>query len=478
MEAVELIVAVLESGIIEDVVSDVMAVPEVFAAIDSGEGIKSSISNHLASWTNTAKNKLLSEPIQQSLIQEIELFNEAKLYSEEAFFEHIDDLLHRLDINSPFREQGFALIAQEDKNSLFIDHFFIQWQEALFTCLQEAKLESLKQDREQLLEDLYQRQDTINKLTEVHSDIRESSSMRLWDMAKAKLNKGDIKSLKKTANILNKNGELQEIARQLGRMAGQNSDQDLNRTKVQKKRKKETKAYSSGNIVGIKQSDELARLLPIELMFLSSPDLDVLFYKNLIEKRLTTYQQQNKQTEYENITTYEQQPKKAEEETGPFIVAIDASGSMMGSAENCAKAFTYGLIQVALAEKRDCYVILFSGQQVTYELTHSEGLTEILNFLSYTFHGGTDLVSVLENSFNLMNTEKYKNSDLIVLSDFMVPSITTKTIDKLNALKENSNRFHALSLSKYRNEKVLALFDQHWAYNPSKLASFKRLFGR
>ncbi|TEW53219.1 ATPase RavA stimulator ViaA [Psychromonas sp. RZ22] len=479
MEGFELIVAVLESGIIEDAVADVMAIPEVFAAADSSEGIKSSLNCHLNSWKNKAKSKLLSQPVQQELNDEIEYYNQAQLYSDEEFLEKAQEIIDKLDINSPFKQQAIELLNEKEKSPLFRDYFFQQWYQSLFDNLQEVQLESLEKDREKLLQDLYQRQDTISKLTEIDENINNQQTMRLWDMAKAKLTKGDVNTLKKITQHLVKHNELQKIAVQLGRMANKNNDQDLNRVKIQENSKKESKSNSAGNIVGIKQSDELERLLPLELMFLSSPDLDVLFYKNLIEKRLSTYQQQNKQKIKQKVTHYEQQSKKADEDKGPFIIAIDASGSMMGSAEQCAKAFAYGLMQIALAENRECYVILFSAQQLTYELTHeNEGLSEILNFLSYSFHGGTDLISVLNNAFNLMNSEKYKNADLIVLSDFIVPSISSKTMNKLNKMKANNNRFHALSLSNYRNQEVLSVFDQHWAYNPSRLASFKRLFSK
>jgi len=478
MEELELAVAVLESGTLEYIMREVKAIPELFAVGDSSEGLRASLSNHMNSWKNKAKRKLLSEAPQVEISKEIAYFNRVQLYSEEEFLNNIQSIIDSTEINSCFREQAIELIEKEGKNPLFRDYFFEQWHQAIFDSLQQTQLESLQKDKEELLKDLYQRKDTITKLTQIDENINKQNSMRLWDMAKAKLTQSDVKTLKRTAKLLTKHDELQKIAMQLGRMASDNSDEYLNRSKVDKVERKQSQIDTTGNIVGIKQSDELERLLPAELMFLSSTDLDVLFYKNLIEKRLSTYQQQNKQQEYEKITSYELQYKKAEQDKGPFIIAIDASGSMMGGAEKCAKAFAYGLMQIALTEKRECFVIIFSAQQITYELTHSEGLSEILNFLSYSFHGGTDLISVLESAFNLMNGEKYKNADLIVLSDFIVPSIQSKTLDKLNKLKEQSNRFYALSLSSYRNQEVLAVFDHHWAYNPSKLASFKRLLGK
>ncbi len=88
--------------------------------------------------------------------------------------------------------------------------------------------------------------------------------------------------------------------------------------------------------------------------------------------------------------------------------------------EQSAKAMAYALMQIALAEER-LLCDLFSSEHITYELTRQDGLVrEASDFLSYSFHGGT------ENSWASTNEvdrfwwmgDKYKNADLIVLSDF------------------------------------------------------------
>ena len=104
---------------------------------------------------------------------------------------------------------------------------------------------------------------------------------------------------------------------------------------------------------------------------------------------------------------------------------------MMGLPEQYAKAFAYGLMQIALAENRDCYIIIFSTQLITYEVTKENGLSEALSFLSYTFNGGTDIAPVLEKSIELMRHEKYINSDLIVISDFIAPPQSERMLDKI-----------------------------------------------
>lgn len=480
VESVELAILVLESGIIEEVVSEVMAHPEVLTSIESSETIKSSIKNQLNAWKVTINKKLLLEPIEQDINKEIEYYYQVQAYSEQYFFEEFENIVATIDINSPFHEQATEIMIQKEQkhNPLFKYFFCEKWYQSIFNNLQQSQLQKLQIEKTKLLEDLYQRQETINQLSFINSQADHKTSMRLWDMAKAKLTQHDIQSLHKITKLLNKHNELQKIAEQLGRIANTNDDHDINLTQTQKVSQNSIATDNTGDIIGINQSDNIEKLLPTELMFLAHPELEVIFYKHLAEKRLKTYQQKSIQKAYNKVTHYQPQSKKADQDKGPFIIAIDASGSMMGLAEQCAKAFAYGLMQIALAEDRSCYVIIFSAQQITYELTKNNGLSEMLSFLSYRFNGGTDITSVLEKAFTLMEGEKYKNADLIVLSDFIAPAISSKTLEKLNYMKVKNNRFHALSLSPHRNSKLLAIFDQHWIYNPSRLANFKRLFSK
>lgn len=479
IESIEFATLVLESGLIEEVTSEVMRRPEIFTAIESSDSIKDSVNNQLTIWKEKIRQKLLNEPIEQGINKEIEHYNQIQAYSDQYFFDEFKNIVADIDINSPFHDQANEIMLKNEQinNPLFKHYFCDKWYQSIFNEIQQDQHQKLQKEKTKLLEELYQKQETISQLSFVNNMVDQKRSMRLWDMAKAKLTKHDVQSIHKITKLLNKHNELQQIAEQLGRMAGNNDDDtNINKANSQKISKRIIKSYHSGDIVGIEQSDNIERLLPAELMFLAYSELEIIFYKHLAEKHLKTYQQQNIKIQPDKKVNYQQKPKKADQNKGPFIIAIDASGSMMGSAEQCAKAFSYGLMQIALAEERECYAIIFSTQQITYELTKNNGLSEILSFLSYSFNGGTDIASVLEKAFTLMATEKYNNADLIILSDFIAPSIPSKILDKLNNLKVKNNRFHALSLSSNRNPELLAIFDQHWVYNPSKLASLKRVF--
>lgn len=476
-EEFDLAIAVLESGIIENIVSDVMGTPGIIAALQSRESIKVSLKKEMNLWQSQIKQKLLKNSIETNFSEEITYYHEVKSYNEAFFLKNIDQIVEEINVNSPFYSQAIDLIEnqQQKYNPLFKHYFCDQWYQALFSHLQKEQIKKLEKDK--LLQNLYQRIETMTQLHEIDGQIDEQKSLRLWDMAKAKLTKTDTRNLQKIVKFLKHNNELQKIADKLGRMANEIETETISNVKIEKIKKVEVKStQASGDIIGIHESDDLERLLPAEAMFLVYPELETIFYKHLADKRLATYQLQDTQQKNQKTITFEQQSKQAEEDKGPFIIAIDASGSMMGLPEQYAKSFAYGLMQIALAEDRECYIIIFSTQQITYQLTKKDGLSEVLNFLSYSFNGGTDLTSVLTQSIDLMSTEKYTNADLIVISDFIAPAQPEALLTKINAIKKCQNRFHALNLSKHGNPDLLAIFDYYWEYYPTRLSKLKGFF--
>ncbi len=296
----------------------------------------------------------------------------------------------------------------------------------------------------------------------------ETKVLRLWDMASAKLTKDDVSVIKKHAEFLKKHKAIQDIAEQLGRMAVETDSDQNNATMCEELQLVEERAdQATDDIVGVHEGDDLNKMLPNETLFLTHPELEVIFYKHLIDKRLMNYRMQGKSRKLRQVTTTKVARKQIDQDKGPFVVCIDASGSMRGFPEQSAKALAYALMQIALAENRDCYVIIFSTQIISYQLTKQDGLREASDFLSYTFKGGTDLEPALAHSIKLMNSDKYANADLVVISDFIAPKQSPEMIDQVCLLKQKQNRFHAVSLSKYGNPQVMALFDHCWSSHPT-----------
>ncbi|MCF8777653.1 ATPase RavA stimulator ViaA [Vibrio sp. IRLE0018] len=467
-DGLNLALMIADSGIVESAVNDLMARSQLMVMAEN-RGVKASVKNHLSKWRGSVKRRITKVCETERFQQELSLYQEVIHLTENEFFERIDDVVRKLEWHSAFYLQARRLLDKNKglNNPMFPHYFCDQWYQSLFEAIKQAQVTELEVNKEKVLNDLYQRMETMKNMDKVTDSGDEGSVGRLWDMASAKLSKTDVSVMKRYADFLKKNNGLQEIAEQLGRMANEVDDPDLQRTSAEELQMVEEKSdEATDDIVGIHESDDLNKLLPNETMFLAYPELEVVFYKHLADKRLMNYRVQGKSRTLRKVRAQKPDNQQVEIEKGPFVLCVDASGSMSGFPEQSAKAMAYALMQIALAEGRDCYVILFSTEQITYELTKQDGLREAADFLTYTFHGGTAFEPVLMKSIDLMSGDKYRNADLVVLSDFIAPRQSEEMLAKVEALKEQKNRFHAVSLSKYGNPALMSMFDHCWAYHP------------
>ncbi|HAS63268.1 MAG TPA: ATPase RavA stimulator ViaA [Vibrio sp.] len=475
-DGLNLALMIADSGMIDSAVNDLMARTQVMAMAEN-RGIKSSVKNHLVKWRGSVKKRITKVCETERFQQELALYQEVIHWDEATFFQKAPDVVKKLEWHSAFYIEARRLLEKNKglTNPMFPHYFCDQWYNSLSDAIRQAQLTELKANKEKVLKDLYQRMETMKNMEKVTQEGDENSVGRLWDMASAKLTKTDLTVMKRHAEFLKKNKTLQEIAEQLGRMASEVDDPSLNRSPTEELQVvEETSDEATDDIVGVHEGDDLNKLLPNETMFLAYPELEVVFYKHLVDKRLMNYKTQGKSRTVRKVRAHKSDHSKAEIEKGPFVVCIDASGSMSGFPEQCAKAMAYALMQMALAEDRDCYVMLFSTQVITYQLTKQDGLREASDFLSYSFHGGTDLEPVLAQTIDLMRGDRYKNADMVVISDFIAPAPVGEIQQQVLDLKKCSNRFHAISLSKYGNPDLLGMFDHSWAYHPNLVGRLMR----
>nr|WP_269808864.1 ATPase RavA stimulator ViaA [Enterovibrio nigricans] len=456
-----------------------MAKPQLLVLTESSPGAKSAVRRHIRKWRHSVKRRLSNDCITADLKQELTFYQEAVQMSQQTFSENAKGMIKQLEGKSVFYLEARRLleknIAQE--TPMFQAYFCNKWYEHLASSIKDAQQKQLEAHKDRLLKELYQRIETYKTLEDVQEEGKFEKVGRLWDLAAAKVTQTDVELLKQFVAFLKDNQDLQDIAQKLGRMASDVDDPSLQRSPSEELKLVEEPADNvADDIVGIHQSDHLDKLVPNETIYLAEPSLEILFYKHFADKRLLTYRMQGMQRSLRKVKAFKPESKQIDVEKGPFLICVDASGSMSGYPEQCAKAMAYALMQIAVREERECTVMIFSTDHISYELTGEEGLKEALNFLSYSFHGGTDLAPVLTHSIDLMGTDKYRNADLVVISDFMAPEQDKDVRDKVEKLKGQHNRFHALNLSKYGNPALMQMFDCVWDYHPSLMGRLLKRF--
>lgn len=148
---------------------------------------------------------------------------------------------------------------------------------------------------------------------------------------------------------------------------------------------------------------------------------------------------------------------------GAMIICVDTSSSMSGNREYLAKAITLFLATKASMQNRACYLINFSTDIETMELSGKDNAINLINFLAMSFNGGTDVAPALKEGLKKMQEDSFKQSDLIVISDGYFGYISQNLQQQMQDQRHKGNKFYLLDIDDNADKKTF--FDTHWVYD-------------
>lgn len=219
---------------------------------------------------------------------------------------------------------------------------------------------------------------------------------------------------------------------------------------------------------GIERGDDINRMLPSETVLLCHPTLKTLWHARRAERLLLLYQHRGKRNLGEKnkgalmkrgSLNSQAQRDKSSLGRGPIIVCLDTSGSMQGEPEYIAKAAVLEALNIAHREQRPCHLFSFSGPRDTtcHQLDlRCGGLTELLAFLQFSFHGGTDLHQVINLALQKQTEEGWEKSDILVVSDGRFP-LENNTLKKIEHYKN------------IRKLRIFGILTGNWQHDAMKI---------
>jgi uncharacterized protein with von Willebrand factor type A (vWA) domain len=219
-----------------------------------------------------------------------------------------------------------------------------------------------------------------------------------FDLSVKELHREFLSNIEEYASLVNRNDELLRIIEIVGRMEKELGDKRSEKTK-----------HGRSEVHSVRFSDDIQRMLPHEIVNLSDEELEMIFYSRFSEKKLMTYDLKGR----EMVAGPPENARK-----GPVVMLVDTSGSMYGEPELIAKAVSLTIARRMIPEKRDVKVILFSTRTTEISLTSKEKMgKEFLDFLSYTFGGGTDFNIALHEGLKALREREWEGADLLFISD-------------------------------------------------------------
>jgi uncharacterized protein with von Willebrand factor type A (vWA) domain len=264
--------------------------------------------------------------------------------------------------------------------------------------------------------------------------------------------------------------QLREIVRALGRMHLSDDQPSVTERvttpmlRLEEERREVPTPLVPAETRGIERSGEIARMLPAEAALLLHPTLRLLWHARRAERALLTYRVEGTEIEVrlvERQAEHEVEGKRPRPVRGPILAVIDTSGSMHGEPETVAKALVLEAVRVAHAEKRRCFIYLFSGPRnsAEHELGLSaEGIGALLRFLGQSFGGGTDPSTVTELVVRRLKEENWKKADVLVVSDGEF-SASAALVAQVAATRADGTRFHGVQIGTSLQSGLHALCD-------------------
>jgi uncharacterized protein with von Willebrand factor type A (vWA) domain len=203
-------------------------------------------------------------------------------------------------------------------------------------------------------------------------------------------------------------------------------------------------------VEGVRRSGDIARMLPIEALWRSrrlaptrARRLRRLFAARLAEQALLGWQHRDRWAEpaWVQAPGVHRSPRAVRRpvlEAGPLIVCVDTSSSMAGGPECVAKAIVVQALRAAAAGGRACYMYAFSGARQVAECELSadlDGLLRLADFVSASFHGGTDVVEPIERALARVREAGWRQADLLIASDGEFGP-TASTVEAIRAARQ------------------------------------------
>jgi uncharacterized protein with von Willebrand factor type A (vWA) domain len=159
-------------------------------------------------------------------------------------------------------------------------------------------------------------------------------------------------------------------------------------------------------IADIERGDNLARMLPLEMLNMVSDETEDLFWMRLLDHGLTQY-----------ALTGEESAKR-----GPIIFCADESGSMSGYPSDWTAAIGLALLSIAAKQHRDFVWVHFGGKGEIKkdEYLRGKGTPEqVMASALHFFAGGTDYDAPLMLALTAIAIEhgQYNKADVVFVTD-------------------------------------------------------------
>lgn len=369
-----------------------------------------------------------------------------------------------------------ALAGKRTDFELVIEDLLAQWDSLLSAKIVQYMAELLEKESETFGQLLQSKIEEYAKLMQLINPFAEEAG-RFWDLSKGLWKKTSFNVLDRYQELLRNEQSIRELADLLGRM--REAEIELEEETIQEvieRKEWVSEPLLPQELVGLQGSNNLNLMLPAEAALLADDSTASAFYQKFADHSLLSFRYEGKKLVSSDRISFYSQQKQKKKEKGPFIICVDTSGSMEGLPAQIAKVLTFAIMKMAAKEQRKCFLISFSIGIKTISLHDiASSMDKIIEFLSMSFDGGTDVTPALSAALDLLQTSDYREADVLMISDFVMFGIREDLLERLRSEQHKGTCFHSLTLSQKPNISVIEAFDNYWVYDPEHKQVLRRM---
>ncbi|RBP61632.1 hypothetical protein DES54_12113 [Brenneria salicis ATCC 15712 = DSM 30166] len=325
LESLEMLLSIDENELLDDLIGTLLATPQLAIFFDKYPKLKSALLNELPDWKDNLKQRLRNTQAPQELETEFNCYQRSQVVDDQGFQTRLPRIMDMLNtVDSPFLTQANLLVNTPEQtigqkiNSGLHALFLQRWRLSLTLQTLSLHHQIMEQEREILLNELQQRFTLSGKLEPILAE-NENAAGRLWDLSAGKRIPTDYQPL------LDFGAFLQRLAERLGRSRETKSIISQDAPKESFRMMVREPATVPEEVSGIYQSDDILRLLPVELAAMSIGELEYEFYRRLLDHRLLTYRLQGENWREKTIERPVIHQQNEQQPRGSFIVCVDTS---------------------------------------------------------------------------------------------------------------------------------------------------------
>ncbi|MDU4223986.1 MAG: hypothetical protein E7I08_09715, partial [Enterobacter asburiae] len=159
LDTLNVMLAVSEEGLIEEVVITLLASPQLAAFFEKFPKLKKAMTDDLPRWRENLRQRFRETEVPPELTEEVACYQQCQRLSTSQFIVQLPQTLTLLDnVHSPFASQARALVTDNATFTPALHTLFLQrWRLSLVVQATTLNQQLLDEEREQLLSEVQER---------------------------------------------------------------------------------------------------------------------------------------------------------------------------------------------------------------------------------------------------------------------------------------------------------------------------------